>query len=38
MKVRLETVGKWRKRYGERGVEGLLDDPLASRPRLPMPI
>jgi hypothetical protein len=26
MKVCLQTVGKWRKRYAERGVDGLLDD------------
>jgi transposase len=33
MKVCLQTVGKWRKRYAERGVDGLLDEPRPGQPR-----
>ncbi len=33
MKVCLQTVGKWRKRYSERGVGGLLDEPRPGPPR-----
>ncbi len=28
-----QTVGKWRKRFVESGVEGLLDEPRVGRPR-----
>jgi len=33
MKVCLQTVGKWRRRYAERGVDGLLDEPRPGQPR-----
>jgi transposase len=33
MKVCQQTVGKWRKRYAERGVDGLLDEPRPGQPR-----
>ena len=33
MKVCLQTVGKWRKRYAERGLDGLLDEPRPGQPR-----
>jgi transposase len=33
MKVCLQTVGKWRKRYAERGADGLLDEPRPGQPR-----
>src|SRR5271155_1680232 len=33
MKVCLQTVGKWRKRFAEQGVDGLLDEPRPGQPR-----
>jgi transposase len=33
MKVCQQTVGKWRKRYAEREVDGLLDEPRPGQPR-----
>src|SRR5271168_125510 len=33
MKVCLQTVGKWRRRYAERGLDGLLDEPRPGQPR-----
>jgi transposase len=33
LKICLQTVGKWRKRYAERGVDGLLDEPRPGQPR-----
>ena len=33
MKICLQTVGKWRRRYAERGVDGLLDEPRPGQPR-----
>ena len=33
LKLRNNTVGKWRQRYGERGIEGLHDELRAGRPR-----
>ncbi|NYT23999.1 IS630 family transposase [Alcaligenaceae bacterium] len=33
MQVSRHTVGKWRKRFSERGVDGLLDEPRPGTPR-----
>jgi transposase len=33
LKVCLQTVSKWRKRYMERGADGLLDEPRPGQPR-----
>jgi transposase len=33
LKLHLQTVSKWRQRYAERGVDGLLDEPRPGQPR-----
>ena len=33
LKLHLQTVSKWRRRYAERGVDGLLDEPRPGQPR-----
>ena len=32
-RVRVQTVGKWRRRFVERGLDGLLDEPRPGAPR-----
>jgi transposase len=33
MQVHIQTVSKWRERFGSRGVDGLLDEPRPGQPR-----
>ena len=33
MQVHIQTVSKWRQRFGSRGVDGLLDEPRPGQPR-----
>src|SRR5690606_15267140 len=33
LQVSRHTVGKWRKRFAEQGVDGLLDEPRSGAPR-----
>jgi transposase len=33
LQLHLQTVGKWRRRYAERGLDGLLDEPRPGQPR-----
>jgi transposase len=33
LRVHLQTAGKWRRRYAEKGLDGLLDEPRPGQPR-----